>query len=210
MVTAEDLKSSARKSLPVRVRPRAQKITTTTMPIFYTGKGDKGVSHVGKIKIKKTCLEIESLGYLDELNSLIGVVKSFSNQEFKKILHEVQESLFIIQANVAYVMLKERRQPPLLGANKVKTIEELLDKYEKILSPAKKFVISGPTLLSAWLDYVRAYSRRVERNVLRIPTVNKLNPEILRYLNRLSSLFFAMARMATKQAGKKELHPSYK
>ncbi len=181
------------------------------MPIFYTGKGDKGVSYVGKIKIKKTCLEIEALGYLDELNSLIGLVKSGKiKPEFRTILHNVQEALFIIQANVAAVMLDSKFKVPSFELNKVKKIEKIINKYEKILKPAKKFVISGSTPLSAWLDYLRAYSRKAERNVLKIPKVTKLNPEILRYLNRLSTLFFAMARMATKYSGKKETHPQYK
>ncbi len=187
------------------------------MSIFYTGKGDKGISHVGKIKIKKTCLEVEALGYLDELNSLIGLIKSLPaqagqkiNRELTKILHEVQECLFIIQANVAYVMLNETRQPPVLAEKKVKEVEKMIDKYENKLNPAKKFVISGATPLSAWLDYLRAYSRKTERNVLKISKINKLNPEVLKYLNRLSSLFFAMARMAAKQSGKKEQHPRYR
>lgn len=181
------------------------------MSVFYTGKGDKGVSHVGKIKIKKTRLDVEALGYLDELNSMIGIVKSFKiSPEFKKILHEVQENLFIIQANVAYLMLNEKRQPPVLDPLKREIMEKTLDRYEKVLVPARKFVISGTSSLSAWLDYLRAYSRKVEINIHKIPKVRKLDPEILRYLNRLSSLFFAMARMASKIAGKKEQHPSYK
>lgn len=181
------------------------------MPIFYTGKGDKGVSYIGKIKIKKTCLEVEALGYLDELNSLVGLVKSQKlNSEFKKILQEVQECLFIIQANVAYIMLAETRQPPVLLKEKVREMERIIDNYEKRTKPAKKFVISGATPLSAWLDYLRAYSRKTERNVLKIPKVSQLNPEIIRYLNRLSSLFFAMARIATKYSGKKENHPRYR
>lgn len=181
------------------------------MPIFYTGKGDKGVSYIGKIKIKKTCLEVEALGYLDELNSLIGLVKSGKiGSEFKTILHNVQEALFIIQANVAAVMLDNKFKVPSFKINKVKEMEKIIDKYERILKPAKKFIISGATPLSAWLDYLRAYSRKVERSVLKIPKAAKLNPEILKYLNRLSSLFFAMARMATRYSGKKETHPQYK
>lgn len=181
------------------------------MPIFYTGKGDKGVSYIGKIKIKKSCLEVEALGYLDELNSLIGLVKSGKiKPKFRTILHNIQESLFIIQANVAANMLNSKFKVPSFKVDKVKNMEQIIDNYEKKLKPAKKFVISGATPLSAWLDYLRAYSRKAERNVLKIPKVAKLNPEILKYLNRLSSLFFAMARMATKNSGKKETHPKYK
>jgi cob(I)alamin adenosyltransferase len=64
--------------------------------------------------------------------------------------------------------------------------------------------------LSAWVDVLRTVSRRVERSVLRFNKDQELNPEILAYLNRLSSLFFAIARMESKLSGDKEKHPTYK
>ena len=68
------------------------------MGVFYTGKGDKGKSYVGKKSVSKTCLEIEALGQLDELNSMLGVLKSQRiSRNLKKILHEIQENLFTIQ-----------------------------------------------------------------------------------------------------------------
>ena len=79
------------------------------MGLFYTGKGDKGKSIVGKKIIDKTSVEIEALGDLDELNSLLGIVRSsVSDKAFKRIILSVQENLFIIQANVAGFMLARR------------------------------------------------------------------------------------------------------
>ncbi|MBI2064871.1 MAG: cob(I)yrinic acid a,c-diamide adenosyltransferase [Candidatus Yanofskybacteria bacterium] len=179
------------------------------MPIFYTGKGDKGVSHVGKKKIQKTNPFVEALGQLDELNSMLGVLKSTKvKKDLAGTLHEVQESLFIIQANLAYLMLKEKRTPPLLEPIKVERIEAIIERIENKLNPAKKFVISGTTHLSAWLDLLRAKSRNVERSVLRSDAAGKLDPGIRVYLNRLSSLFFALARWESRN--KKEKYPSYK
>ncbi len=179
------------------------------MGLFYTRKGDKGISHVGKKKIKKINPLVEALGQLDELNSMTGVVKSMGVQKnLKTTLHNVQESLFIIQANLAYLMLKEKRNPPLLSPIKTKEIEDIIDKLEVKLNPARKFVISGTTNTSAWLDFLRAKSRNTERSVLRSDTRGKLDPEIKIYLNRLSSLFFALARQEAK--GKIELNPTYK
>lgn len=184
------------------------------MPLFYTRKGDKGVSHIGKTKISKTCLEVEALGELDELNSMIGVLKSLPPQNgqkvsptLKKVLHEVQESLFIVQAHVAEIMLNTGFKIPDFKNSKVKEMEKLIDSIEKKLKPVRGFIISGSNFISAWLDFLRAKSRKVERDVLKIKKVNKLDQNIKNYLNRLSSLFFALARLEAKS---KERHPSYK
>ena len=179
------------------------------MPLFYTRKGDDGSSHVGKKKIKKTNPFVEALGQLDELNSMLGVIKTMKVRPIlKTILHDAQESLFIIQAHLAYLMLKEKRTPPLFNKDKVRELEVIIDKIEAKINPAKKFVISGTTHVSAWLDLLRAKSRNAERMVLRADRNEKLNHEIRKYLNRLSSLFFALAR--DEAENKKEKHPSYK
>src|SRR3989344_9206623 len=133
------------------------------MPLFYTRKGDDGSSHVGKKKIKKTNPFVEALGQLDELNSMLGVLKSSKIKKDLSIkLHEIQESLFIVQANLAYLMLKEKRNPPLLEPAKTERVEKIIDSIENKLKPVKKFVISGTTHISAWLDLLRAKSRNVE------------------------------------------------
>lgn len=187
------------------------------MGLFYTGKGDKGKSFVGKKKIDKTSIEIEALGDLDELNSLLGIVRSsVSNKIFKKIILDVQENLFIIQANVAGVFYPKFK-PPEFKSLKIKELEKIIDNFERKIKPAKKFIIPGASEESAWLDYARAVSRRVERSVLKIAVRRKpyairwtFDPNILAYLNRLSSLFFAMARMAVKRSSKAERYPQYR
>jgi len=180
------------------------------MPIFYTGKGDKGTSFVGKKKIPKTAYEINALGALDELNSMIGVVK---NQkllpQFKKILQQVQEDLFIIQSHIATFMFEKDYVPPKFSQQKVAWLEELIDDFEQKVEPARKFIIPGATETSAWFDVIRAMARRGERKVTINSKKHPAAPEILAYMNRLSSLFFAMARMEAKSAHKKESHPHY-
>lgn len=184
------------------------------MGLFYTGKGDKGQSIIGKKKIDKTCIEIEALGDLDELNSLIGLAKAGKLPiKTKNILHAVQENLFIIQANVASLMLKSKHKPPALSKTKIKDIENIIDECERKLKPERGFIISGTNEVSALLDYIRAVSRRAERSVLAFNKSYKrykISPEILAYLNRLSSLFFALARVEARKSHKKEKNPSYK
>lgn len=185
------------------------------MGIFYTKKGDRGKSYVGKKVIEKTCLEVEALGQLDELNSMIGVVKNLkSSKMWRALLHQVQENLFIIQSHIANLMLGGGFKTPQFSNVKIKEIEKIIDGIERKLPPLKKFVIPGANLFSAWLDLLRAKSRNVERSVLKIFENKKLNTSsnldvsnIRSYLNRLSSLFFALARWEAR--GKKEQHPKY-
>lgn len=179
------------------------------MGLFYTRKGDKGISHIGKIRVSKTCLEVEALGQLDELNSMIGVLKSQKiSRELGNILHQIQENLFIIQACVANIMMGGNFKIPKFKSLKTNKAEKIINKIEKKLKPARGFVISGTNQTSSWLDFLRAKSRNVERSVLRIEKIEKLNLEIKVYLNRLSSLLFALARWEAR--GKKEKHPKYK
>ncbi|MDP3697742.1 MAG: cob(I)yrinic acid a,c-diamide adenosyltransferase [Candidatus Taylorbacteria bacterium] len=179
------------------------------MGVFYTGKGDKGKSYIGKKSVSKTCLEVEALGQLDELNSILGVLKSQNiSKDLKNILHRVQENLFIIQSHAANLMLGESFKVPEFKSLKVREVEKIIDAIEQKLPPLKKFVISGTNQTSAWLDLLRAKSRNVERSVLKIKHIKLLNSDIRAYLNRLSSLFFALARREAK--GGKEKNPSYK
>lgn len=182
------------------------------MPLFYTRKGDKGKSYVGRRSVSKTCLEVEALGQLDELNSMIGVLKAGvkTSPTLNSTLHQVQEDLFIIQSHVANVMLGESFKVPEFKEQKVKAVEKIIDNIESKLPPIKKFIISGANQTSAWLDLMRAKSRNAERTVLKIKKINKLDQNIRNYLNRLSSLFFALARWEAKRSGKKEKNPLYK
>ena len=178
------------------------------MGVFYTKKGDKGKSYIGERSVSKTCLEVEALGQLDELNSMVGVLKSSKiSKNLKNILHEIQENLFIVQSHVANLMLDSKFKTPTFESFKIKESERIIDGIEHKLSPLRKFVISGTNQTSAWLDFLRAKSRNVERSVLKIRKIDNLHPEIKKYLNRLSSLFFALARWEARK--KKEQHPRY-
>lgn len=204
---ATHLRCVARKRLWVQLPPPAP--DWKLMSIFYTRKGDNGKSYVGKKVLDKTCLEIEALGQLDELNSIIGVLKSGKiSKELKETLHQIQENLFTVQANVASVMLGGNFKVPKLEINRVVEIENIINKIEKKLKPVRGFVVSGTNNTSAWLDFLRAKSRNVERSVLKINKTKDLDPDIKTYLNRLSSLFFALARWEVRNT--KEPNPRYK
>ena len=176
---------------------------------LFTGRGDKGTTTAfgcNQQRISKSSELPEALGALDELNAFIGFVKMRSTVEprIAKTLREIQENLFIIQAETAGAdkKLKDRT---------VKKVSEVINEIEKEIPPIKGFSISGGTELSALLDVARTLSRRAERRIVAVTEakLRELPPETVAYMNRLSSLLFALARLANHQAGVAEENPKY-
>ncbi|GIW67531.1 MAG: ATP:cob(I)alamin adenosyltransferase [Candidatus Parcubacteria bacterium] len=181
---------------------------------YFTGKGDKGKTTIAEKKISKDNFVFEVLGELDELNSLIGLAKNYLPKKFYLDLTKIQNNLFIIQANVAYFLYK-KFEPPKLKKEEILNLEEEIKKIETKV-PSHKFIIYGSNKDSAWLDYLRAVTRRVERRIVkflshgftRIP--KQINTDdILAYLNRLSSYFYALARFICYNKKIKEKEPWY-
>jgi cob(I)alamin adenosyltransferase len=177
--------------------------------MLYTGSGDDGTTQIfgcNQQRISKSSEIPEALGALDELNAFLGFVKVRAVAEplISDILREIQENLFIIQAEMAGAEKK-------LEVSAVKNIEELISKIEKEIPPIKGFSIAGGTELSALLDVVRTLARRAERRVIAIEEgkLNVIAPETKAYLNRLSSLLFALARLANHLADVTEESPHY-
>lgn len=182
--------------------------------MLYTGKGDGGTTKFfgpDRDRVSKNSLVAEALGSLDELNSFLGLVKVKSLDKntnpvfrgFADIVESVQENIFIISANIAGA-------PKNMTEDKVKDIEEIILECEKKLPPIKTFTIAGGTELSTLFDISRTFARRAERRVVAVHDESgKMTPEVLKYLNRLSSLLFAFARLTNHISGIKESSPRY-
>src|SRR3989338_6814473 len=177
--------------------------------MLYTGKGDKGTTTAfgcNQQRISKSSELPETLGALDELNAFLGFVKvrGAENTRIASAIREAQENLFIIQAEGAGADKKE-------GKGAVEHIEKLVNDVEKEIPPIKGFSISGGTELSALLDVARTMARRAERRAIAVTELKlrDLSPETRAYINRLSSLFFALARRANHKAGIVEENPKY-
>lgn len=188
---------------------------------LYTGKGDNGTTKTfgcNQSRISKSSEIPEALGTLDELNSFLGLCKvrahaleNFGVQIGKKtyavsaVIREVQENLFIVQAEVAGA-------PKKIGKAKVTKVELMVNTIEKEIPPVVSFSIAGGTELSAFLDVARTLSRRAERRVVGVHEgeFRKISDNTRAYLNRLSSLLFALARLANAKAGVAEENPSYR
>ncbi|MCH7828713.1 cob(I)yrinic acid a,c-diamide adenosyltransferase [Patescibacteria group bacterium] len=179
------------------------------MALFYTGKGDKGSSLVGKKKYPKDSPILEVLGDLDELNSLLGLIRSTAKKELQKKLFLVQENLFIIQARIAWLMFK-KFESPQMTKGKIRKMEQEIDGMEKKIKPERGFIIPGENEQASWLDYARAVARRAERSAVKLNKKHKLPQELITYLNRLSSYLYALARLEISEGKIREKKPTYK
>ncbi|MDP2655379.1 MAG: cob(I)yrinic acid a,c-diamide adenosyltransferase [bacterium] len=187
---------------------------------LFTGKGDGGTTTAfgcNQQRISKSSELPEALGSLDELNAFIGFVKvrAVDSSRIAKILRDTQENLFIIQAETAGA---DKR----LKEGTVEEVGKVVNEIEKEIPPIKGFSIAGGTELSALLDVARTLARRAERRIIAVKEMNPvrsgtsngmnlrdLSPETVAYMNRLSSLLFALARLANHLAGVKEENPRY-
>lgn len=177
---------------------------------FFTGKGDKGESAFGKKKLPKNDALFDVLGNLDELNSWLGLSGVGAPKDIKDVLKKVQEDLFIVQAEVAAIGFNYKSKGfKKISARKTGEIEGIILGIDKKLPPIRHFILPGGSELAAKLDVARVIARRTERSAVGFSKKKKLPPEALQFLNRLSSLLFALARYANHVKGVKEEKPSY-
>lgn len=184
------------------------------MTTFYTCNGDGGKSRVWSKDLLKDDILFQLLGGLDELNSWLGLCRSGAgrNRKLKEvalILKDIQQSLFVIQAEVAAIGSGNKPRVKI-SAGRTEVMEKIIDGINLKLPPIKKFIIPGGSELSAQIDIARAMARRIERMAITFSRKNKLRPELLKYLNRLSGMIFALARLVNYKLKIKEENPSYK
>jgi len=164
--------------------------------ILYTGKGDEGyTSLLGRDRVPKYDLRPEAYGTVDEATALLGVVRAdpLAREHTKQLILTVQRDLWILMGELAAtagIQLTSR-----ITAERVAWLELETDRLGAEFPPLTQFVVPGNTLLSAHLDVARTVVRRAERCVAQLLHKDDLdNVEVIRYLNRLSSLLFALAR----------------
>ncbi len=185
--------------------------------MLYTRKGDDGSTQTFGCcdqRISKSSAVAEALGTLDETNSFLGLCKvkaggvdwsvPGSEEKLRKIIDNIQQNLFIVQAEIAGAdksLLKE----------KVLEIECIIDEIEKELPPITSFFVSGGTELATHFDFTRTLARRAERRAVAVSEEDliKVGEHTLAYLNRLSSLLYALARYSNHKAGVEEESPRY-
>jgi cob(I)alamin adenosyltransferase len=179
----------------------------------YTRTGDKGdTALVGGRRVPKDSPRIEAYGTIDELNSIIGLVRAFNdesrNAKARRFLDEtlakIQDELFDLGSELATPPDAEYPGMYRVGDAEVKRLEAIMDRCQKELQPLKSFVLPGGGKVGSFLHQCRTVCRRAERDLLRLSRAEALSEWPLKYVNRLSDLFFVLGRWAAKQAGEKE------
>lgn len=169
---------------------------------IYTKKGDKGkTSLFDKKKVYKSNLKVDTYGTVDELNSIIGVARSFIKVSLiAKELVEIQNDLLEIGSSLA--VSKTKKAPQL--KNRPEVMENIIDKLNDQMPPLSNFILPGGASGASFLHHARTVSRRCERRVVELSRKEKIDPVILIYLNRLSDLLFVMARYVNHKENKKD------
>lgn len=164
----------------------------------YTCTGDTGVtSLVGGTRVKKTDIRIEAYGSVDELNANIGVLVAIANlqPEFVELLRRVQNKLFNIGSYLATPNPDNAiTQCPGLSHVDIEALESQIDEMDAQLPPLDNFVLPGGTHRSAVAHVCRTMCRRCERRIVALADTTYVDPNVLRFVNRLSDFLFVFAR----------------
>lgn len=168
------------------------------MKRIYTRTGDKGTTGIhGGERVPKDDIRIEANGSLDELNALIGVVRSLlePEHEWNGLLYDIQRNLMVVMSLVATPSAIRHNNPNTLDENIVTDIEHKLDEFSSEVEELGFFILPGGTVVSAQLQLARTVARRAERRLWTLNRKDAVPEDILKYVNRLSDLFFVMAKL---------------
>ncbi|HHM01922.1 MAG TPA: cob(I)yrinic acid a,c-diamide adenosyltransferase [Caldithrix abyssi] len=175
---------------------------------IYTGFGDKGQTALfGGSTVNKHDLRVECYGTIDELNSQLGFVNSFSpSPETGELILRIQNELFILGSEVATPDKKQReRFTDHIDAGHIEELEKTIDLLQNHLQPLKKFILPGGAPAAAACHVARTVCRRAERLLSLLNSHEQIEKNWLVYLNRLSDLLFVLARIINKESSKPDI-----
>jgi len=170
---------------------------------IYTKTGDKGDTGLtGGSRRPKYDLRVETYGTVDETNSAIGLARLHTNGEHDDMLARIQHDLFDLGADFSTLMTVDKA----LRITEVQTtrLEQEIDALNENIAPLNSFILPGGSAASAYLHLARTIARRAERLACELATKEAINPESIKYLNRLSDFLFVLAR-AVNDNGKKDV-----
>ena len=171
---------------------------------IYTRGGDDGTTALGGgQRVAKDSLRVQVYGTVDELNSHIGVALSSGLCErLQKTLREIQNELFHLGADLCFLEEdKSSYTPPQIEQRHVDRLEELIDELTPIVGTLENFILPGGSPGASHLHVARTVCRRAEREATSLAKEEKISPQTVRYLNRLSDALFVMSRFENCQQG---------
>ncbi len=174
---------------------------------IYTKTGDAGETGLyGGERVKKFSKRVSSYGTVDEANSAIGLARAHSSDsELDEVLAQIQNALFDVGADLATPTgSKYEKNLVRIDAQDVENLEHLIDRFQVECPPWSNFIHPGGTPAAAALHMARTITRRAERDVLELETLEASNHAVAVYLNRLSDFLFILARVVNARAAVSE------
>jgi cob(I)alamin adenosyltransferase len=182
---------------------------------IYTRSGDKGTTAlVGGKRVAKESARLEAYGTIDELNSIIGIVRTWLPEyraklgadfaPYSEMLRRIQNELFDVGSELATPPDGDYHGMHKMGGPEVKLLEQEMDRMQDELEPLKSFTLPGGGVLNAFLHQARTVCRRAERVCWMLTRKEPLNEQLLIYVNRLSDHLFVQSRWIAKRLGEPE------
>jgi cob(I)alamin adenosyltransferase len=177
---------------------------------LYTRTGDAGTTGLlGSKRVPKDDPRIEAIGAVDELNAALGVTLAAQKEtRIREALLKVQDDLFTVGAELAVPWQRKAGGLPRVSADHVSRLEAAI--VELDIGRVREFILPRGSEALARLHWARTVARRAERRIVALSRHEAVNPETLRYLNRLSSLLYQMAVWVQKRERRRPEHPTYR
>ncbi len=180
------------------------------MAKLYTRRGDAGETGLlGPERVSKDDPRIEAMGTVDELNAVIGLaIAGQRERRIRDLLSKIQDDLFTVGAELAMTRSPGGTKVPQITPFHVARLEDAIEAFD--VGKITEFILPRGSESLARLHWARTVARRAERRVVTLSRQEALNPDLLRYMNRLSSLLYQIAVWRQKAERKKAEHPSYR
>ena len=176
---------------------------------LYTGRGDDGNTDLRDAsRVSKAGSRIEAYGTVDELNALVGTIQPTGEDDVDDVLSTIQNHLHVLQAEFANP--SPEADDPIIDDDHVGQLEDWIDAFDAELPPLESFVLPGGSETGSALHHARTVCRRAERRAVALAEeAGTIREQPLTYLNRLSDLLFALARLCNHREGVPEESPTY-
>ncbi|NOS61507.1 MAG: cob(I)yrinic acid a,c-diamide adenosyltransferase [Nitrosarchaeum sp.] len=172
---------------------------------IYTKTGDDGTTGLqGNSRVSKSHPRIIAYGIIDEANAGLGIALSHKlDKDISTLLNLIQNELFVVGADLSNPNLNDQKNR--VTTDMINNLEKNIDNYEKELPPLTNFILPGGNIVASQLHYVRTVIRRAETCLVLLSEQEKINNDCIKYVNRLSDLFFVLGRVLNKRSGQKDI-----
>lgn len=173
------------------------------MTKIYTKTGDKGTTALfGGTRVLKSNVRVEAYGTIDELNSVLGVIRvRLSDKKIAEFVESIQHDLFTIGSTLANPKNKKIEQLP----GRIDKFEQQIDEMTDKMPLLRNFILPGGGEVGALFHQARTVCRRAERRIVELMQTDEIDDTITKYINRLSDVLFTLARYVNFTEGKEEI-----